>query len=57
LRRCGAPERVLTASPALAAPIESIESIEAGATVASVDPATGEATDPSSHGRWLPCTL
>ncbi|MCX5650658.1 MAG: hypothetical protein NTU45_04625 [Planctomycetota bacterium] len=32
---------VLTASPALAAPIESIE---AGATVASIDPATGEAT-------------
>jgi RHS repeat-associated protein len=32
---------VLTATPALAAPIESIE---AGATVASVDPATGEAT-------------
>ena len=31
---------ILTASPALAAPIESIE---AGATVASVDPATGEA--------------
>jgi len=32
---------VLTASPALAAPIESIE---AGAAVASIDPATGEAT-------------
>jgi hypothetical protein len=36
LRRCGAPERVLTASPALAAPIESIE---AGAAVASIDSA------------------